>query len=102
MTVPANDNAKIMAYKSAPGGVLAYLTRIEATAKSIANKDPEDARVPAIVQSIRQLLATVEALQPVRDEAEDIEELKRVDDGISRTKARLAIALTIMKQRGLR
>lgn len=115
VTVPANDNAKIMAYKSAPGGVSAYLTRIEATAKSIAKKDPEDVRISAIVQSVRQLLATVEALQSYETEEDmmeskemdeekemDEDEAMKADAGIARTKARLAIALATLKQRGIR
>lgn len=102
VTVPANDNAKIMAYKSAsaPNGVTAYLGRIEATVKSIARMDPEDARISAIAKSVKELLIMIEDLQ--RLESDDLEEPGKTTEKAvvlcpSITRAKLALALARLK-----
>jgi HK97 family phage prohead protease len=96
VTVPANDNARIMAYKSAsaPNGVTAYLGRVEATVKSIARMDPDDARIPAIAKSVKDLLVVIEDLQRV--EMEEPQQ-KAVVHYPSITRAKLALALARLK-----
>ena len=96
VTVPANDNARIMAYKSAsaPNGVTAYLGRVEATVKSIARMDPDDARIPAIAKSVKDLLVVIEDLQRV--EMEEPQQ-KAVVHNPSITRAKLALALARLK-----
>ena len=96
VTVPANDNARIMAYKSAsaPNGVTAYLGRVEATVKSIARMDPDDARIPAIAKSVKDLLNVIEDLQRV--EMEEPQQ-KAVVHNPSITRAKLALALARLK-----
>jgi HK97 family phage prohead protease len=96
VTVPANDNARIMAYKSAtaPNGVTAYLGRIEATVKSIARMDPCDARIPAIEKSVEELLFLIQDLRRVEvDEPEQ----KAVIVSPATAKAKLALAIARLK-----
>jgi len=96
VTVPANDNARIMAYKSAsaPNGVTAYLGRVEATVKSIARMDPDDARISAIAKSVKDLSVVIEDLQRV--EMEEPQQ-KTVVHYPSITRAKLALALARLK-----
>lgn len=67
VTVPANDQARILSHKSdLPGDVAAYLSRIEQTARSIQSSalklGREDGRVEQIYAAVCELAGTLAAI----------------------------------------
>ena len=105
VTVPANDQARILSHKSdMPGDVAAYISRIEQTARSIKSTavklGRDDERVELIYNAVCKLAATIAAIganvtieiepAPAPDKPDTSASLN--DDAVARLK--LAMALT--------